>query len=68
MTNPDGPNLVTSETLERLRTAGFLNTKSTTCWHAHATCWHAHAPLRPRRRRLLRRSQPQRHSPGNKRP
>ena len=61
MTNPDGPNLVTSETLERLRTAGFSE-------HEIDDCWHAHAPLRPRRRRLLRRSQPQRHSPGNKRP
>ena len=68
MTNPDRPNLVSSETLERLRTAGFSEHEiDALLARVHAATLAARR-RRLLRRRLLRRSRPQRHSPGNKRP
>ena len=47
MTNPDRPNLVSSETLERLRTAGFSEHETTTCWRAHTTLLRRRSPATP---------------------
>ena len=61
MTNPDRPNLVSSETLERLRTAGFSEHEiDDLLARAHAATAAPPSPATPR--------PAQRHPPGNKRP